>query len=351
MRQSARNFTNQRTGFRIHPALIVGGVLLLTLGGLWAAKVVTPATFGFGPKPLDRRGMVAIPVSTVRIPAYTRVTRDQLWDTTTGSFKVIYLAPQQVSPEITRGLGQIIGRVVSHDKTPGYAFTEADFLPPGTRPGLTAGIPAGKRAIRVAADKIQGVFGLEPGDRFDLISTIPIDGAGGTGAMGGGIYSQQLELQARLSNWKKQATVRVLVQNGHIVEPVTLRNVPVTTNTLTNGMQVRTKPVQEVVLAVEPGEIASLAEAMVVGADITCIPRSGRPDDPVDSVTPGLSAWSPYGGTVPAPSRSNAPVAASGGDGQQPNQPSSGAFGPGPFTTIETITGTNRQIVAAPVKH
>ena len=43
---------------------------------------------------------------------------------------------------------QITGRVVDHEKPPRYPFTELDFLPKGTRPGLVAVIPPGKRNHR-----------------------------------------------------------------------------------------------------------------------------------------------------------------------------------------------------------
>ena len=49
----------------------------------------------------------------------------------------------------------------------------------------------------------------------------------------------------------------------------------------------RTKPIQEVVIAVDPEEIAPLTEALAIEANITCVARSGLPDDPGPaSVTP-----------------------------------------------------------------
>ena len=54
-------------------------------------------------------------------------------------------------------VSDVIGRVLEHEKTPGYVFTEADFLPKGTREGIVAGIPAGKRAIRLSADRVDGL--------------------------------------------------------------------------------------------------------------------------------------------------------------------------------------------------
>ena len=93
--------------------------------------------------------------------------------------------------------------------------------------------------------------------------------------MGGGIYAKQLDLQARLTNWQKQATVRVVVQSGDVVEPMRTRQVPIASNTMTNGLVVRTKPVQEVVIAVLPHEVARLTEALTLNEDVECVPQSG----------------------------------------------------------------------------
>jgi hypothetical protein len=173
---------------------------------------------------------------------------------------------------------------------------------------------------------------------------LPIDASGAASlATTGGMYGKQLDLQARLTNWQKQATVRVVVQSGDVVQAMTTRMVPVANNTLVSGLVVRTKPVQEVVIAVRPGEVAHLTEALAVGAEISCVPRSGRPDDPRDSITPESQPFSPYGGTVPRPG-STASTSAGGSA-----EPVANPFGAG-FTPIETISGTKREIVAAPVK-
>src|SRR6185295_11871445 len=211
---------------------------------------------------------------------------------------VIYLPPRAVTSEMIVNIADVIGRVLDHDKEPGYVFTESDFLPKGTREGLVAGIPAGKRAVRISADKVDGLFGLHAGDRFDLLATMPIDASrnSGSGQNFGfsGPYSQELSLQAQLSNWNKQATVRVIVQSAVIVEPMSTRGVPVVQTTLTDGAATRVRPVQEAVIAVDPDEVAPLTEALAVEARLTGIPRSGRPDDPANSCTPELQPVSPF---------------------------------------------------------
>src|ERR1700681_3066398 len=100
--------------------------------------------------------------------------------------------------------------------------------------------------------------------------------------------------------------------------------VRVSSTALTSGLVLRTKPVQEIVIAIDPDEVAHLTEALAVGANVECVPRSGSPRDPKDSVTPELRPWNPFSGTA-APSRAGDPAPAGV---QSP-------LGPGPLTTIE----------------
>lgn len=304
------------------PAAIAVGVIAV-LVVLW---VLVRNLSIFGPDQPSTAGLVAVPTPARLIPAYTRVTRDHFWNPATGQLTVVYLPPQAVTKEMLTRLPDVLGRVLNHDKAPGYVFTEADFMPDGTREGLVAGIPAGKRALRIPADVVDGLFGLNAGDRFDLVATMPIDegrGGGGQAFDVGGVFAEQLALEARLSNWQKQATVQVLAQNGVIVEAMTTRQIPVVQTSVAEGARTRTRPVQEVVIAVEPTEVAQLTEAMAVGAKIWMVPRSGRPDDPMTSTTPELRPVSPFS------------------DG-------SNARGGGSYKVVETIMGQRRELTAVP---
>jgi hypothetical protein len=200
---------------------------------------------------------------------------------------------------------------------------EEDFFPRGTRPGLVAGIPAGKRAMRVESERVFGLQGLERGDRFDLISVIALEASGGNVASAGGIYGAQMELQASLQNWKKQATVTPIVQNGMVIEPVGVRNLPTTSSSIMRGQQTTAKPVLEVVIAVEPEEVVRLTEALAVNAQLHCLPRSGQPEEDPKVSIPFHKPRSPFSGGLSGP-------------------------GSGQMTTIETINGTQRQLLAAP---
>ena len=85
----------------------------------------------------------------------------------------------------------------------------------------------------------------------------------------------------------------------------------------------RARAVQEAVIAVNPNEVALLTEAMAVDARLSSIPRSGRPDDPVNSTTPDLRPFSPF---------------AAPGGGNRGNA----------FSTVETIMGPKRAVTAVP---
>jgi hypothetical protein len=125
--------------------------------------------------------------------------------------------------------------------------------------------------------------------------------------------------------------VRVIVQSAVIVEPMALRGVPTTQTSLTDGAATRTRPVQEVVIAVEPHEVALLTEAMAVDATLTTIPRSGRPDDPADSTTPDLRPSSPF--STSGDSDFDSRLSPDEGDD---------------FAVVETIMGQKRSLTAVP---
>ena len=322
-------------------AIVTVAIVIVAVVGLIAGLSATGVLdlSKFGSSPVSTAGLTAVPSPSRAIPAHTRITRDHLWDPKNQRLSFIYLPSQSVTPEMLTKLSDILGRVLDHDKLPGYVFSESDFLPKGTREGIVAGIPPGKRAIRVQADKVEGLYGLRAGDRFDLVATLAIDGRGGSAQnfSFGGVYGQQLALQAKLTNWQKQATVRVMVQNGLVVEPMITRQVPIFQNTMTQGGVTRMRPVQEIVIAVDPDEVARLTEAIAVDAKISCVPRSGRPDDPTDSVTPDLRPVSPFTGPGTA-AFSGSPASGSGTDARRT----------APFSTVETISGTKRELTAVP---
>lgn len=245
------------------------------------------------------KGKVRVLISARAIEPYARVTRDDLFDTRRGAFSFIDLDEAFVSENgVLVGTNGIVGRVMARAKRPGFAFTEADFLPKGTRPGLAGGIPPGKRALRIDVELVRGIIGLNPGDRFDLIAARDIESPrpsavvtrAGEGPSFSGVYSDLLPKSAGAPSSKgaKRARVDVIVQNGVVVSPIETRFIPTSSSSLTGGQVNATRPVQEMIIALAPPEVAPLMAAIRLKADLTCVARSGHPDDPVESLTPGL---------------------------------------------------------------
>ncbi|GJM20491.1 MAG: hypothetical protein DHS20C15_04060 [Planctomycetota bacterium] len=277
-----------------------------------------------GPPP----GRVGVPISARGLPAYHQLTRDDLWNPQAQRLAVAYLTPEQV--ERTGALTElrdVIGRVLDHDKPAGYAFTERDFLPKGTRPGLTAGIPPGKRALRIDVSRIDGLVGLNPGDHFDMLSSVPIELDTNMTRDMGGVFGRQLQIQAALGTLREQARVSPLVSNGVVVTPMQTRSVPLAVNTLTQGLVTRTRPVQEIVVAVDSHEVAPLAEALALEMRVLCVPRSGQPgahdEDPAPS--PRAPNWPLWGGV---------------GEGSESSE--------GGMSLVETIDGSDRVLTPVP---
>ena len=275
-------------------------------------------------------GKVRVFVSGRPIAAYSKVTRDDLWSLAKNDLAFIDLDESFVeSAGIIVEAKDIVGRVMANDRSPGYPFTEKDFLPKGTRPGISAGIPAGKRALRIDVDKVHGIVGLQPGDRFDIVAARALDEKKSADDPAfAGLYSNMMNRQRDVGSYRR-AKVEVLVQNGIVVSPLEMRAVPTTTTTLTSGTSVKTIPVQEMFIALDPEEVAPLMEAISVEAEVTCLARSGRIDDPVDSITPSSEPAAPAMATF---------------------LPGSGsvAAGPGAMAVVETISDTDRALVPVP---
>ena len=259
--------------------------LLLTAGaavGTLLATGVMPwpwAEAPQGPPP----GSVAIPAAGRPIPAYTAVKLDHLVDPKTAQIKWIYLPKESVPEEAILSPTDIVGRVMRRDKSVGYAFQESEFLPEGTRSGVAGGIPPGKRAMTLDASRIGGIHALQAGDHLDLLASAPIDEKKFRGEHAGLLQARNLASSA-----VGQADVRVIVHDGVIVSPVMTRGIPTTTSSLTEGARTTMTPVQEVVIAVEPEEVAPLNEAFALEMNVMAVARSGHPDDPgAKSVTPG----------------------------------------------------------------
>jgi hypothetical protein len=227
------------------------------------------------PIPPAKDELLPIPVAARAIPAYSRITKNQLFDPLIRSITAIYLRAEYLDapPDAIRDMNQIIGRVLRHDKLPGSAFTEADFYPVGTPAGVTAAVPPGKRSFVFEADKIQGIAALRQGDHFDIVSAVLVDDklpmTPGTKTISLGVTGTS----------GKRVAVRPVVQNGVVLIPVSPRQIPI--------LGGQPKMVQEITVAIEPGEVAALTETLAIHTTLTCVARSGQPSGRPEQDVPG----------------------------------------------------------------
>jgi hypothetical protein len=128
--------------------------------------------------------------------------------------------------------------------------------------------------VTLNVEKIAGVAGLRAGDRIDLLASIPFK----VKSSQGGTLGHLKVGPSAPSGPEKDAVVRVVVENGIVVLPRYNRVETATSHSLTQGARTTAKPVQEIVLAVEPSEVAGLMEVLAVEAVMTAVARSGLPD-------------------------------------------------------------------------
>src|SRR3954463_4004064 len=111
----------------------VGSVVVLAITGVIELPFLPrPAVARPKPKPEG----VPIPLSARPITAFTQVTREDVMDLKTLDLVVTYLPPESVARAGLLPVDKVLGRVLKADKSPGYGFTEKDFHPKGTRPGV-----------------------------------------------------------------------------------------------------------------------------------------------------------------------------------------------------------------------
>lgn len=277
--------SNSNRGSILARVLLAGSLVLtglvVTVGYLAATGRIE---FFARKKPEPKRefpeGTVPVLITAQAIPAYTRLTRDHFWDTKKGEFTLFPLYPREITPDMLTNLNQLNGRVLAVDKKPGYVVTEADLLPKGTRPGLAGGVPGGKRAMVLEAARIHGIHGLRLGDRIDLVASVQVDPKPPTGRDARSVLLALKPPTSELGTTtaKKQASVVVLAEDAVIVSPPSIRYLPSQTPHKGKGPPPKGKPVEEVVIAVEPDEVVRVSEGLGVGATITAIAHSGRPD-------------------------------------------------------------------------
>lgn len=266
---------------------VCGGVLLLHATGTIRVPFLTADVPP--PKPtLDLRGKVLLPVSARPIRAYSMVSAADFSRPGTLTVTKIPYPEELLPPNAVREAAQLPGRVLRRDKPAGQIFLESEFYPVGTRPGPAAGVPPGKRALRLRADAVPGLHGLLQGDRFDIVMTVevqveqPKHKPRAPAIRAEGPYASLLEAEAEARQVepprvkRRRAEVRVIVKNGLLVQPIHNREA---VGTLTNPMrptQRPKKPIEELIIAVDPAEVAALNQALAIEAHLQVAIRSGQ---------------------------------------------------------------------------
>lgn len=241
-------------------------------------------------------GMVAVPAPYRPVDVYSPITLDDLMDPVTGKLNVYYFPPERIDDRWINNPVELVGRVANVSLPPGYLITEEDLLPPGTIPGITAGVPDGMVATTVPIAGINGLNRLRSGDRFEIRSSLPVEPTTLPPAVewvdlqGGEPDRQSQELIDEL-----RSGIKVIVEDAEFVK------------TLDEG--------SEVAIAISPEAITPLMEALnaKVSLAIFLKTRGGFGNEVVDG-----SAKSTVEGVTPTVRRASViPVSQNTANDQQ----------------------------------
>lgn len=271
-----RSRTSTSRGFSPLLALLVV-VLVLTLGAAGtAAALVASGTIDLASLPWFKKvvrdpneGKVAVIVSGRPVAMYSKVTAEHVTNPANQQYSIMYFEPHQVQPDWLRDYGQILGRVVRHDKAAGKVFTEREFFPLGTAAGRVAGIPPGMAGMTVDASKIQGLTQLNTHDRFDLVVSMPAPSSTPE-RMRTSTGSQPARSPRPTGAPDSAGEVKLLVSNGFVVQA-----------NVEGG---------HAMIAVAPEDSLPLTQALTAGSSIVCVARSGQPGDHTADRTPPREA-------------------------------------------------------------
>lgn len=244
----------------------------------WFAAEQTPVSS----KP-SREGRVPVPRSLVGLKAFEKVKREDVFDRELGDDSYFWLPKATVDqhPEWVTSVDQIVNRVMARDKGTDFVFKKSDFLPEGSRTGITAGVPPGKQGFFLDVEKIPGLRFLKQGDYFDLLASLPEESQDGTteyGLLMGGI-------KVRGNKPIPINGIRVLVKGGQMIALTTHRSMTtqgglelVTTDE--NGREIRNQRQERVAIAIDPQEAVPLTQALGDDLKIHMIAQSGQQSEP-----------------------------------------------------------------------
>lgn len=245
---------------------------LLTFGTLSFAGV-------FDDESESREGLVRIPRSIVSINALNRVRREDIYDLSRGEDSYFWMSKERIEahPEWITRASDIVGRVMARDKESDLVFTQDDFLPEGSRTGLSAGIPEGKQGFFVDADTIPGLQLLKRGDTFDLLASLPDEAKekqdAEFGLLAGGI-------KVRGGKPVPLSGVRVLVRSGTMVAITRGQEMTTQGSMAFPETQSRANTAEgvQVTIAIAPEEVAALTQSIAAEMPIRCVAGSGQTD-------------------------------------------------------------------------
>ena len=300
-----QHYRRQRRG-TTGPMLAALGVMVVLLAGvaliLHATDVINIPFLSGGKQEVakapDRRGKVGVPIAVRPISAYSAISPAHIRRPKTNQVAMIWLPEQGLREDIIRDPGQLLGRVLRQDQLMGQVFLKQHLFPVGTNPGPTAGIPAGKRALRLSATDIAGLHGLKRGDRFDIVMTTQVEieepkerkSVAKLDVKGpyAPLVAASREPEPELPRIKRRrAEVKVIVQDGIIVQPIQARVAIGTKSNMFSGSRTTRKPIEELIIGLDPQEVTELNHAMAIGARLQVAMRSSRRTDSGERVEQG----------------------------------------------------------------
>jgi hypothetical protein len=243
--------------------VLVGGVAIiasLAVAGAITLPFTQKTTLAAeSSKTNDHKGQVPIPIAARTISVFSAVQREDLFDPETGRIKLSWIEPEMAKKQgfITQ-YAELPGRVLNHDKSPGYAFTEADFYPKGSAPTPANAVESNMRGLYVDPSKIDGLAALKRGDHFDLIAVKP---GTSTGERSSTTYTSSSIARSESDRRAWNTTSRALVQNGKVIMALPAAEAG------------KPKPGAQMYIQVSPDEFVGLQDALALGAHISCATR------------------------------------------------------------------------------
>ena len=229
-------------------------------------------------------GTVAVFANPRVLPAFTKITREHLLiEEGARLYTTQVVAPAVPSNGLFRadndGLQRLLGRVLKRAKPAGYAFSEGDFLPSGTRPGPSAGIPPGQRGVWVDVAKVQGLADVRAGDLVDLVAAEQGDArptveTSVLDSLIDPVIKARLQAVADSAAKAKTASSWVVARGAAVIEPPRSRLL-----TSPDGRRGQERTIDEVFLAMRPEDVSRFGQALAQNVTLLAAPRSNQPNE------------------------------------------------------------------------